>query len=120
MIKTDDYGMDNSWTLDQISTGEPIANGGDYESNQEYTVDVPLPENDDYLFTMRDKNGNGMCCQEGEGSYLMRRPRDSSRRSFSRQGKSVVLCATVATLLGSSTPYSNLHLSGIAYYPHWI
>lgn len=71
VIQTDDYGMDNSWTLDQISTGETIANGGDYESNQEYTVDVPLHENDDYLFTMRDKNGNGMCCQEGEGSYLI-------------------------------------------------
>ncbi len=56
--------IDNQlWVLNQ---GEDT-----YMNNTENIFSICLPENSELNFTIYDSNDNGICCENGEGSYLL-------------------------------------------------
>ncbi|MGB1207012.1 MAG: T9SS type A sorting domain-containing protein [Chitinophagales bacterium] len=71
-ITLDNYGSETSWAITNAS-GATVASGGPYtdDTNGE-VVNVDVCLNDGcYDFTMNDSYGDGMCCQYGNGSYLV-------------------------------------------------
>ncbi|MCL4109532.1 UNVERIFIED_CONTAM: hypothetical protein GTU68_038927 [Idotea baltica] len=69
-IKFDDYPGDISWNISN-SENELILTGNNYSSVQQnltlnYSVCVP---DGMYSFTIADSYGDGLCCNEGQGSY---------------------------------------------------
>ncbi|MFM9951029.1 MAG: T9SS type A sorting domain-containing protein [Saprospiraceae bacterium] len=80
---TDDYPAESYWELvdgnDQIlySGGNPgIFTGVDgpdiYAENTAYTLELALPSDGCYRFITYDRFGDGICCQYGDGSYVLR------------------------------------------------
>jgi hypothetical protein len=63
-IKTDDYPDEISWTLTQDSNNKVVLEG---EGNGR--SDVCLAEGECFTFVIKDKYGDGMCCEYGEGYY---------------------------------------------------
>ena len=51
------------WILNQ---GEDV-----YTNNSENIFSLCVPENSDLTFTIYDSHGDGICCESGEGSYLV-------------------------------------------------
>lgn len=70
-IKFDNYAEETSWMF-QNSEGSILYSGGDYGENDNGTT---LDQTFDfapglcYLFTISDIYGDGMCCDQGQGSY---------------------------------------------------
>ena len=62
-LKTDDYPQETSWKLKNVCTGE-IVNEGTTNS-----IQACLESNQQYEFTMEDTEGDGICCDWGEGGY---------------------------------------------------
>jgi len=73
ILTLDDFGSDVTWTLGS-SAGTTLYSGGPYPDGNEGLVDSVAfcLTNDCYTFTIRDEFGNGLCCDEGEGSYVIR------------------------------------------------
>lgn len=78
-IVTDGFGEETIWAL-LDSEGEPIfsninlddpQNSDFYESNQEYTTTLDVESGQCYSFAMVDTAGDGICCDYGNGSYLV-------------------------------------------------
>jgi len=74
----DQFGEQITWDIIN-SAGETIAEGGPYQHlmgsgstqpNVKTIDDVPV--NDCYLFRIYDNNGNGICCNYGNGYYYVR------------------------------------------------
>ncbi|MBL4673803.1 MAG: endonuclease [Arenicella sp.] len=68
-INTDDYGNETSWQL-STAAGQTIGGGSNYASNQSYVSDFCLSEGD-YIFAIADTFGDGICCGQGNGSYVV-------------------------------------------------
>ncbi|KAI2495554.1 Thermolysin metallopeptidase [Fragilaria crotonensis] len=69
-IKTDLYPAETEWELRNAARIVTLK-GGPYEvANEEYEESKCIP-NDSYVFQMKDKYGDGMCCDNGVGSYLL-------------------------------------------------
>ena len=77
-IKQDQFGEQITWDIIN-SAGETIASGGPYQHligsgstqvNVETIHDVPA--DDCYLLRIYDSNGNGICCNYGNGYYYMK------------------------------------------------
>ena len=73
-IKTDRYGSENAWELRSITTGKVIASkaAGTYAdgASRTDTVDVCVPYGT-YRFTLADGMGDGICCENGIGRYML-------------------------------------------------
>jgi len=73
-ITPDDYGSETTWEIID-SSDTIIAEGGPYEDDDttpiEKTIDLPIGT--DYIFTIYDDNGDGICCNflSGDGSYSL-------------------------------------------------
>lgn len=70
-IVLDDYGSETTWEVTQ--NGNIIYSGGPYSDGQDQTVEetaLCLAEGC-YEFTIYDSWGDGICCEFGEGAYLM-------------------------------------------------
>lgn len=67
IINTDNYGSETSWEL--IGGSAPVTGSG-YGSNSAYTEVACLGEGS-YTFTISDSYGDGICCSEGDGSYML-------------------------------------------------
>lgn len=68
-ILTDNYGVETSWTLKNMCSGEEVESGGSYASNTHYVTTHCLPGPARYEFTITDTWGDGICCSYGQGSY---------------------------------------------------
>lgn len=70
-LTVDDYPWETKWTI-KDPIGEKVAEGPregmNYEKRAEYKDSGCLPSGD-YIFTIKDKSGDGMCCQYGEGKF---------------------------------------------------
>ena len=71
-----DDGIDKPRDLDFHPTIDNqlwILNQGDdaYINNSENILSLCLPENSELTFTINDSYGDGMCCESGDGSYLV-------------------------------------------------
>lgn len=67
VIVTDNYGYETAWTL-KNSANQTVIQGGNYQSNNTYTVEQCLPQGC-YTFNISDTYGDGICCGYGNGSY---------------------------------------------------
>lgn len=69
-LKFDRYAQDESWNITQdgavVASSSPFADGV-----TEDVQELCLPEGD-YVFTIYDAYGDGLCCEWGEGSYSVR------------------------------------------------
>lgn len=77
-IVQDQFGEQITWNIVN-SAGEIVAEGGPYQhligsgSTQVNLVNVTdLPVNECYLFSIFDNNGNGICCNYGQGYYYLK------------------------------------------------
>lgn len=70
-LNFDNYPSETSWEI--VGSGEVVASGGTYGSQpQMSTLNITqcLPEGC-YTVTVFDSYGDGLCCQYGEGSYVV-------------------------------------------------
>lgn len=71
-ITQDSYGSDITWNL-MSPTGVELFSGGPYQNgNNEEMIEVPMClSNGCYTFTIEDVFGDGICCDSGEGNYMI-------------------------------------------------
>lgn len=72
LLTLDNYGSDVTWEL-ASSQGTVLYTGGPYPDFDEGPVDTVhwCLTNDCYVFTILDAFGDGICCEEGDGSLLI-------------------------------------------------
>uniref|UniRef100_A0A7S4AK27 Peptidase M11 gametolysin domain-containing protein n=1 Tax=Pseudo-nitzschia australis TaxID=44445 RepID=A0A7S4AK27_9STRA len=70
-LKTDNFPNDNSWVIiEDGGTGQSYGANPEYnEKNKLYTTTVCLPYNKKYIFRIVDTYKDGLCCNQGEGSF---------------------------------------------------
>jgi endonuclease I len=66
-LTTDNYGSETSWTLTD-SNSSTLNSGSGYSNTTSYSENVCLDDGD-YVFTIDDAYGDGICCSYGSGSY---------------------------------------------------
>ncbi len=64
LMKSDDYPEETSWELEDICTGNVIAEG-----NSDGMEHLCLNPGAKYKLTVKDSEGDGMCCSWGNGEY---------------------------------------------------
>jgi len=71
-LLTDNYGEEVSWELTN-ENGVVLYNAeaGSYESASTYTETFDLVDSGCYTFSIHDSFGDGICCNEGNGSYII-------------------------------------------------
>jgi hypothetical protein len=67
-ITTDKYPAETEWELTNVPETRTLTGGSYDQANTDYTKNVCIP-NDIYVFMMKDKYGDGLCCENGQGSY---------------------------------------------------
>lgn len=70
-LNTDDYGNETAWTL-KDADGVTIDSGGNYANNTTINKAIDLPADGCYTFEITDEEGDGICCDYGNGSYSLR------------------------------------------------
>ncbi|WP_404341485.1 endonuclease [Pseudoalteromonas mariniglutinosa] len=68
-LTTDNYGEETSWQITNIQ-GSILVAGGSYAANSSYSEQTCLTDGD-YIFTIFDSYGDGICCSFGNGSYAL-------------------------------------------------
>jgi uncharacterized cupin superfamily protein len=73
-LMTDQYGSENSWELEDpsgsiVASGPP--SGTQYDNNSLYSETVCIDVGE-YIFTIYDTYGDGICCSYGEGWYSLK------------------------------------------------
>jgi lysyl endopeptidase len=69
-IVTDGYGEESTWELED-DNGTVIFSGGPFGNNETITTEICVAGTGCYTFTMLDSYGDGMCCTQGNGSFLL-------------------------------------------------
>jgi len=69
----DSYPGDIAWDITEASSGTSVASGGSYDpSLAGTTFGIPLfIDPSDYIFSISDSYGDGICCNEGAGGYSL-------------------------------------------------
>jgi len=71
-LVTDNYPTETSWMLTKDISGEIIFQQNDYVKPQTETKEqICLPFNSCTKFTIMDSGGDGLCCEEGFGNYIV-------------------------------------------------
>jgi endonuclease I len=66
-LTTDNYGSETSWTITD-SSSSTLNSGSGYSNSTSYSENVCLDDGD-YVFSIDDTYGDGICCSYGSGSY---------------------------------------------------
>ncbi len=75
-LETDSSGVQTTWEI-LNEAGLSIASGFGYGNNQNYTETIPVNSEGCYKLLVYDSFGNGMCCLQGDGSYVLRDANDN-------------------------------------------
>lgn len=67
-IDTDDFAAETSWVFADFNTNMVVASGNGLANNSSNSIPYCLPPGD-YIFTIFDSYGDGICCGFGMGSY---------------------------------------------------
>lgn len=112
-IVTDQYGSETTWQLTN-SIGMLVGSGGPYANSTTYNVPVAITEDDCYIFTIFDSEGDGICCTYGNGSYSLTTSNNTVIKTGGAFG------ASEATLFKVVTNLSNddFNLASIKVYPN--
>lgn len=72
-LTLDDFGMETTWLI-KTETGTVIANGGPYPKKKKGQVmrDTVCVIDGCYVFEINDSDGDGICCNYGQGSYQLK------------------------------------------------
>jgi hypothetical protein len=70
-LTTDDHGSETSWEIAPATGGPALHAGSGYANNTTYDISCPLPDGA-YVLRVMDSAGDGMCCLEGNGGYVLR------------------------------------------------
>eukprot|EP00804_Cyclotella_cryptica_P029149 CCRYP_005321-RA/>CCRYP_005321-RA protein AED:0.32 eAED:0.32 QI:373/1/1/1/0.66/0.5/4/567/505 len=71
-LKTDNSGLETTWELyEGDNTGNLIANGGPYGGNSYYNFEYCLASPNVYSFYIYDWASDGLCCFNGNGTYVL-------------------------------------------------
>jgi len=70
-VITDQYGEETTWNI-RDSSGTVVYSQGPMNNTQLQAVNVPLPADGCYQFTILDSYGDGICCEFGNGSYTLK------------------------------------------------
>ncbi|HEY6144502.1 MAG TPA: T9SS type A sorting domain-containing protein [Flavobacterium sp.] len=78
-LQQDFWGKETTWDL-KDGSGVVIYSGGDYENKPSETLPLPalitenwtLASNQCYTFTINDSEGDGICCDGGNGYYSLK------------------------------------------------
>ncbi|KAF7772440.1 hypothetical protein PCIT_a2508 [Pseudoalteromonas citrea] len=68
-LTTDKYASETSWKLN-TAQGHTVASGADFTNNTTHTETLCLTDGM-YNFVISDSYGDGICCEFGNGSYLL-------------------------------------------------
>ncbi len=69
-LTTDNYGEETTWVLTDAQD-KVLYSDGPYTSGQIFSHPMMLPAGD-YVFTLYDDYGDGICCDWGSGSYSLK------------------------------------------------
>jgi hypothetical protein len=69
-LRTDNNGGETSWEIVPLAGGSALHSGSGYANNTTYTINCPLPAGA-YVLRVLDAAGDGMCCLEGTGGYML-------------------------------------------------
>ena len=69
-MQLDDKASETSWALQSLVNEEPLLSGSGYQNGQTVTVQECIPD-DCYSFVLADSGEDGMCCDNGKGSYSL-------------------------------------------------
>ncbi|PHI19413.1 hypothetical protein CEQ90_12905 [Lewinellaceae bacterium SD302] len=74
-LTLDHFGMETTWTLEDENQ-QVLASGGPYGKKLSGTVirDTFCLVEDCYVFRLEDEDDDGICCEYGEGGYLLTGP----------------------------------------------
>jgi hypothetical protein len=75
VLRTNEYGVETSWELFEghdASSGKLIADGGPYGSEHTHVVDYCLASPGEYVLYVYDYDGDGLCCDGGDGSFTVK------------------------------------------------
>lgn len=68
-LLTDAHPYETSWVL-MDARGIQVASANGYSrARTRYREWIPVCKGESYIFTVNDSNGDGMCCNEGQGNY---------------------------------------------------
>jgi hypothetical protein len=72
-LRTDYFGNETSWSLQAIGANAPIlgVSGGPYKPESRYLIADCISLNACWKLTVSDRNGDGLCCDYGQGSYIL-------------------------------------------------
>jgi endonuclease I len=104
-ITTDNYGSETSWSIVN-SSSSTLNSGSGYSSSTSYSENVCLDDGD-YVFTIDDSYGDGICCSYGSGSYNLV-VAGNNVASGGNFGTSESTSFTIGTVPGGSGGTSNL------------
>jgi len=68
-IKTDKYPGETTWYFKDTSSSKQVFSGGPYTEQYTLYTDTKGMCHGNYIFTMKDSYGDGICCVEGDGYY---------------------------------------------------
>ena len=69
ILNTDNNGSQTTWQI-RDGSNTVVASGGSYGNNQQYVSEICL-NTGCYTFTIYDSGNNGICCNNGTGSYSL-------------------------------------------------
>ena len=72
-LTLDDFGMETTWMI-KTETGTVVATGGPYPKKKKGRVirDTVCVIDGCYVFEISDSDGDGICCNYGQGSYMLK------------------------------------------------
>jgi hypothetical protein len=70
-LTTDDYATETSWDITDPGGNVVEDSGSDYRNSSEIIWKKCFPEGQEFIFTLYDSYGDGICCDYGEGSYTI-------------------------------------------------
>lgn len=71
-LTLDDFGMETTWLI-KTETGTVVATGGPYPKKKKGRImkDTVCVIDGCYVFEIHDSDGDGICCNYGQGRYLL-------------------------------------------------
>lgn len=76
-VRLDNWGSENTWEIVEKSSNTLVASGGPYANQSDGTIifhQVCLTEGQCYTLNFSDSEGDGMCCDYGDGYYRLTGP----------------------------------------------
>lgn len=110
----DDYPGETSWSIINDLTGRSVANGGPYGGHEDQTTEtITLCLGQGcYTFTIEDRYGDGICCDNGNGNYAVTDPdlgTIASGGSFA-SSESTGFCVSLSVDVVAAEPLASLDL----------